>query len=226
MSHFWSSVRAIVWKDLKAEFRTKEMLSSMLIFAFLVIVIFSFAFDPGAQSIKQILPGVIWVGFLFSGILGLNRSFLSEQINDAISGLMLAPVDRAAIYFGKVFGNLIQTTLVEAIALPVFIILFDFNYAGSWLWLILVILASTFGFVAVGTFLAALASNTRSSEVLLPIILFPVIVPVVIGAVELTKALFAGADISTVMIWLQVICVYDVVFTVVPFLLFDYLLEA
>ncbi|MBO8125733.1 MAG: heme exporter protein CcmB [Firmicutes bacterium] len=226
MKEFLSAVGAIVWKDLKAEFRTKEMISSMLIFAFLVIVIFSFAFDPTAQSVKKILPGVIWVAFIFAGTLGLNRSFLSEQINEAIQGLMLAPVDRAAIYFGKVLGNMIYTSLVEAVALPVFIILFDFSFSGSWLSLILVVVASTFGFVAVGTFLAALASNTRTSEVLLPIILFPVIVPVIIGAVEMTKAIFAGSSLGEVATWLRVVLVYDVVFLVIPFLLFDFLLEA
>lgn len=226
MRDFLSFVSTIVWKDLKAEFRTKEMLSSMLIFAFLVIVIFSFAFDPTVQSLKKALPGIIWVAFIFSGILGLNRSFLSEQANESIQGLMLAPMDRSAIYFGKVLGNLVLTTLVEAISLPIFIILFDYSYTGSWFWLIAVIFSGTVGFVAVGTFLAALSSNTRSSEVLLPIILFPVIVPVVIGAVEMTKALFAGGALAEIAVWLRVIAVYDVVFLVIPFLLFDFLLEA
>lgn len=226
MNQFLASVKAIVWKDLKAEFRTKEMLSSMLIFAFLVIVTFSFAFNPTIESIKQILPGIIWVAFLFSGILGLNRSFLSEHNNESIQGLMLAPVDRSAIYFGKVVSNFCLTTLIEAVSLPIFLILFDFNYYASWFWLAVVIVSGTFGFVAVGTFLAALASNTRSSEVLLPIILFPIIIPVVIGSVEMTKLLFAGGGLAEIAIWLRVIAVFDVVFLVIPFLLFEYLLEA
>ncbi len=226
MNQFLASVKAIVWKDLKAEFRTKEMLSSMLIFAFLVIVTFSFAFNPTLESIKQILPGIIWVAFLFSGILGLNRSFLSEHNNESIQGLMLAPVDRSAIYFGKVVSNFCLTTLIEAVSLPIFLILFDFNYSASWFWLTVVVVSGTFGFVAVGTFLAALASNTRSSEVLLPIILFPIIIPVVIGSVEMTKLLFAGGGLAEIATWLRVIAVFDVVFLVIPFLLFEYLLEA
>ena len=201
------------------------MLSSMLIFAFLVIVIFSFAFDPTDETLKEVFPGIIWVAFIFAGILGLNRSFVAEKQNNSIHGLMLCPADRSAIYFGKVITNLVLMLIMEAISLPIFIILFDYSFSGSILKLILVILLGTFGFVAIGTFLAALTANTRTSEVLLPIILFPVIVPLVIGAVESTGAIFIGEEMSEILPWLKVLGIYDLIFITVPFMLFDFVLE-
>ncbi|HHW14376.1 MAG TPA: heme exporter protein CcmB [Firmicutes bacterium] len=222
---FLNRVWAIAAKDLRAELRTKQMSSAMLIFAFLVIVIFAFAFDPTRQSLSFILPGVIWVAFFFAALLGLNRSFVGERVNDCLHGLMLAPVDRSAIYFGKVLANLIFTLVVEAIALPLFFVLFNYSLQGSWGVLLAIVALGTFGFIAVGTFLAALAANTRTSEILLPVILFPVAVPVVIGAVQATRAVLAGAPLADFLPWFGVLGVYGVVFLAVPFLLFEYVLE-
>lgn len=221
----WSRVWAIAAKDLRAELRTKQTSSAMMIFAFLVIVIFAFAFDPTRQNLTFILPGVIWVAFFFAALLGLNRSFVAERVNDCLHGLMLAPVDRSAIYFGKVLANLLFTLVVEAVALPLFFVLFNYTLEGSWWVLAGVVTLATFGFIAVGTFLSALSANTRTSEILLPVILFPVAVPVVIGAVQATRAILAGAGLAEFLPWLGVLGVYGVVFSVVPFLLFDYVLE-
>ncbi|MGE5553412.1 MAG: heme exporter protein CcmB [Betaproteobacteria bacterium] len=222
---FLSRIWAIAAKDLRAELRTKQMSSAMLIFAFLVIVIFAFAFDPTRQSLSFILPGVIWVAFFFAALLGLNRSFVAEKVNDCLHGLMLAPVDRSAIYFGKVLANLIFTLVVEAVSLPLFFVLFNYTLQGSWPLLGAVVVLATFGFIAVGTFLAALAANTRTSEILLPVILFPVAVPVVIGAVQATRGILAGAAFSDYLPWFGVLGVYGAVFLAVPFLLFEYVLE-
>lgn len=221
----WSRVWAIAAKDLRAELRTKQMSSAMMIFAFLVIVIFAFAFDPTRQNLTFILPGVIWVAFIFAALLGLNRSFVAERINDCLHGLMLAPVDRSAIYFGKLLANLIFTLVVEAVSLPLFFVLFNYSLQGSWGALAGVVTLATFGFIAVGTFLSALSANTRTSEILLPVILFPVAIPVVIGAVQATRAILAGAKVAEYLPWVGVLGVYGVVFAVVPFLLFDYVLE-
>jgi heme exporter protein B len=204
---FLKQVKALIWKELKTEFRTKEMLSSMLIFSFLVIVIFSFAFDPTDKDLQQVFPGIIWVAFIFSGVLGLNRSFVSEKKNNSLHGLMLCPADRSVIYFGKVITNLILMLIMEFISLPIFIILFDYSFNGSISKLILVVFLGTFGFVSIGTFLAALTANTRTSEVLLPIILFPVVVPVVIASVESTTAIFMGNKIVEVALWFKVLAV-------------------
>ncbi len=222
---FLSKVLALVEKDFRAEFRTKEMLSVMLIFALLVVVIFGFAFNPTSQVTRKIFPGILWVAFFFAGVLGLNHSFTRERYNQALHGLMIAPVDRSALYFSKVLSNMAFMLIVELVATPVFLVFFDYSPAGRLPGLVSVVLLATFGFVAVGTFLAALAANTRTSQILLPILLFPVVVPVVIAAVQLTAATLAGSSTASFAAWLRVLVVYDIIFLVVPFLLFDYLLE-
>ena len=222
---YLNKVLAIVKKDLTSEFRTKDMLSAMLIFSFLTVTIFSFAFEPTKEMIRNVFPGIVWVAFIFAGILGLNRSFLSEKANDSILGLMLTPVDRTAIYLGKMLGNLIFMSIMELISLPIFFILFDFRMSGSILALVAIIILATIGFIAIGTFLAALSVNTRNSEILLPIILFPLIIPVVIGAVQATESIVNGAPAEEWLQWLRIIAGFDVIFLVVPFLLFEYLLE-
>ncbi|MHB1125823.1 MAG: heme exporter protein CcmB [Bacillota bacterium] len=221
----FAQIRYIVWKDLTSEFRTKEMLSSMFIFSFLVIVIFGFAFKPLQSTTREVFPGILWVAFTFAGILGLNRSFASERGNDALQGLLLAPIDRASIYFGKVITNMILMGLMELVSLPLAFVFFNVRLGGSVGGLILVIFLGTLGFVAMGTFLAAVASNARTSEILLPLILFPVLVPVIIAAVEATGLVLGGSSIADAGSWLKLMLIYDVIFLVVPFILFDYVLE-
>lgn len=222
---FLKQIKAIVWKDLVSELRTKEMMSSMLIFSLLVIVIFAFAFDPTRETTTAVFPGMIWVAITFSAILGLNRSFVSEKYNDSMLGLMLTPSDRSVIYFGKVVVNLIFVSIMQLVTIPLFFIMFDFRWSGSIPLLILVIFLSTLGFISVGTFLAALAANTRTSEILLPLILFPIIVPVIIAAVESTAIVLGNQSIVELNSWLMLLIAYDIIFLVVPFALFDYVLE-
>lgn len=220
-------VLAIVEKDIRQEFRTKEMMSAMVIFALLVVVIFGFAFTAGttSETLNEVFPGILWVAFFFAGVLGLNRSFSGERRNDAIQGLMLCPMDRTAIYFGKVLGNLLFMLIMEAVSLPIFIALMDYRWSGKIGLLILTIFLATLGFILVGTLLAALASNTRTSEILLPIILFPIIAPVVIAAVKVTGAVMALGFSDDIGSGLKLLLIYDLVFLVAPFILFEYLLE-
>ena len=222
---FLQQLSTMVWKDLTLEYRNKEKISSMLIFALLVIIIFAFAFKPSRQTTLEVFPGMLWVAFTFSGMLGLNRSMLLEKENDCLLGLMLAPMDSAVIFFSKVFTNLLFMLMVEIISVPLFMILFDFSFQGSVIWLAIVILLGTFGFSAVGTFLAAVSSNTRTSEILLPLILFPIMVPLIIGAVQATAAIFSGQPAADFAGWLRLMAVFDIIFLVVPFILFDYVLE-
>lgn len=223
---FFTNIGAIVRKDLTSEFRTKEMLSAMLIFAFLTIIIFVFAFDPSKALVKEVFPGIIWVSFIFAGILGLNRSFLSEKTNDCILGLMLCPIDKSAIFFGKMIGNFIFMAIMEIISLPIFAVLFNYKISSQAVGpLTLVVFLGTLGFIASGTFLAAMSANTRNSEILLPVILFPLIVPVVLGAVQATTAVLSGAPAAEWLIWLKIIIAFDIIFLVVPLLLFEYVLE-
>ena len=190
MTAYLRPVFAILIKDLLLEFRTKDILVSMLLFGLLVIVIFNFAIDPTPRMIATVAPGILWVSFTFGGVLGLNRSFGLEKDRGNLHGLMLAPVSRDALYFGKMLGNLAFMLMVEAIVYPVFAIIFNLP-----LWipeLIPIILLATVAISAVGTIFSAMAVNTRSREVMLPALFLPVIVPVIIGAVEATGMLLAS----------------------------------
>ncbi|NLL19064.1 MAG: ABC transporter permease [Clostridia bacterium] len=215
----------IFWKDLLMEWRSKQTISSMLIFAIMVVVVFAFAFQPTRELTKAVFPGMVWVAFVFSGILGLNRAFVSEKQQDCLMGLIMAPLDRSSIYFGKVLGTVFLMGFIELVALPLFFIFFDYRVQGSLLLLVLVIFLGTLGFATVGTFLAALAANARSSELLLPLILFPILVPVLIASVKATGIVLTGGEIKELMSWIRVLGVYDLIFMIVPFLLFEYVLE-
>lgn len=220
--HAWHIFR----KDLLLEWRSKQTISSMLIFAIMVVVVFTFAFQPTREITRAVFPGMIWVAFTFAGILGLNRAFLSEKQQDCLTGLILAPLDPTAIYFGKVLGTMFLMGMMELLALPLFFVFFDFRLQGSLVMLLLVIFLGTLGFATVGTLLSALAANARSSELLLPLILFPIIVPVLISSVKATGLVLAGTgEPGEIMMWLRMLGVYDLVFIVVPFLLFEYVLE-
>lgn len=215
----------IFWKDLLLEWRSKQTISSMLIFAIMVVVVFAFAFQPTKELTQAVFPGMIWVAFTFAGILGLNRAFVAERQQDCLMGLMLAPLDRTAIYFGKALGTLFLMGVMELIALPLFFVFFDYRLSGSLGIFLLVIFLGTLGFTTIGTFLAALAANARTSEILLPLILFPILVPILIASVKATGLILTGAGGADLWIWIRLLAVYDLIFLVVPFLLFDYVLE-
>ncbi|MEH7335475.1 heme exporter protein CcmB [Neobacillus drentensis] len=213
-------------KDLYSELKTKQILVTQIIFAGLVIVVFSFAFDPANNTTKAVIPGVIWVIIVFAGILGLNRSFISEQRNDTMQGLLVAPMEAASVYFGKFLANFSMILVVELVSIPFLFLLFDFKFFGSLPYFILVIFLGSFGFIAIGTFLAALAANSKSSEMLLPLLLFPITTPILIGVVQATKIILTNIEkLPSAVAWIQLVSAYDVIFFVVCFLLIDYVLE-
>jgi heme exporter protein B len=214
---------AIVWKDLAAELRSRELLSAMLVFALLVILIFNFALELDAKTRANVTSGVLWVTFAFAGTLGLNRSMSQEKDRGCLDGLLLAPVDRSAIYFGKALGNLIFMLVVEIIVLPVYSALYNINLFQPGL--ILVILLGSIGYVAVGTLLASMAVQTRTRDILLPILLFPVVIPVFIAAVKASSGFLQAIPMDEIMPWLNLLVVYDVVFTALSFMVFDYIVE-
>jgi len=220
---FWRSVWAIVQKDVRAELRTKDIFSSMFVFALLSVIIFSFAFELRVPSMAMVTPGILWVAITFAGTLGLNRSFVIEQDKGSLAGLLLAPVDRSAIYFGKMLSNLLFMLVVELFLLPLVMILFN-QPLLRWEH-VLVLLLGTYGFAAVGTVFSAMAVNTRAREVLLPILLFPVVIPVLLAGVKMTGSLLDGETLSSVSNWLRLIVIYDIGFTVVAFLTFGYVVE-
>jgi len=220
---YLSKVAIIVWKDLLAELRTREMLSSMLVFALLVTVVFSFTLDTKAAEMEALAPGLLWVAFTFAGILGLNRSFAMEQDRNSLQGLMLAPLDRSGIYVAKMLGNLLFLSLVEAVVVPLFWVLYDIN-GFPWS-LALIIPLGTAGFVAAGTLFSAITAGTRAREVLLPILLLPVSVPVIVAAAKATGIVLAQASVAAASGWIRLLVACDVVFLVLAILTFEYVIE-
>lgn len=216
-------IAAVFWKDATAELRTKDIFSAMFVFALLSVIIFQFAFDLRVDNAVQVVPGVLWVAISFSGVLGLNRSFALEKDKGSLEGLLLTPVDRSAIYFGKMLANLVFMLVVEAFLIPLCSVLF--NVA---LWapaVLLIVLLGTIGFAAVGTIFAALAVNTRAREVLLPILLLPVMVPVIIAGVRATGGLLDGDTLAELSNWLQVLLVFDIMYLAASFMTFDFIVE-
>ncbi len=219
----WRKIWAIVWKDLLSEMRTKETISSVLVFTLLVIVVFNFAFGSSQALMKQIAPGILWVTFTFAGVLSLNRAFIIEKEDASFEGLMASPVSRDAIYFGKAISSLIFMLIVEVIALPVFSFLFNIPVLS--LAVATLTLLSTIGFVAVGTLFSAMAVNTKARELVLPILFLPVVSPVVISAVKGSAMAISGEPWSSLASWLQIIVAFDVIFIGVSYVVFPYVIE-
>ncbi len=220
---YWRGVLSIVAKDVAAELHSKEALSAMLVFALLAIVIFNFAFELRVDNIWQMAPGVLWVAFAFAGVLGFNRSFALEREGRCIEGLMLAPIDHSAIFLGKFLGNVLFMLVAEGLTLPVLAVLFDVPVLNLLLWLIVIL--GTVGLAAVGTLFAAMAVNTRARDVMLPVLLFPIVVPVIIAATKSMGQILDGRSFSEMVAWLRLLLAFDVIFTVIAFLGFEYVLE-
>jgi heme exporter protein B len=220
---FLKSIGAIIWKDLAAEMRSRELLTAMLVFALLVILIFNFALDLDATTRKAATPGILWATFAFAGTLGLNRSMALEKDSGCFDGLLLAPVDRSAIYFGKLISNLVFMLIVEAVVLPVYSVLYNTNLFNPGL--VSVILLGSIGYVAVGTLLSSMAVQTRTRDVLLPILLFPVIIPILIAAVNASSGFLQGIAQAEIMPYINLLLVYDVIFTAIAFMVFDFIVE-
>ena len=220
---FLRAVGAVAWKDLAAEFRSRELFTAMLVFSLLVILIFNFALELDISTRRSVTAGVLWVTFAFAGTLGLNRSMSIEKDQGSLDGLLLAPVDRSAIYFGKVISNLAFMLIVEAIVLPVYSFLYNVNLLQPGL--LLILLLGSIGYIVVGTLLAAMAVQARTRDVMLPILLFPVVIPVLIAAVKASGGFLTGDDPVNLRPWVNLLIVYDVIFTSIAFMVFDYVVE-
>lgn len=225
MNRYLSQIAAIVRKDFAIELKTRELFVSMFIFAVLVILIFIFSVDLSIVNANEVGPGVLWVAILFSGTIGLNRSFMMEKENNCLQGLMLAPIDRSAIYFGKMISNLTFLLIMEAFLLPVFMVFFNVDIISRLFPLLFVLLIGTVGFSALGTLLASLSANLKTREIMLPILLYPLMVPVAIGSVKMTSHVLAGEALSSVMNWVGLILCFDVIFIGASIMTIDHILE-
>jgi heme exporter protein B len=214
-------VLVIAGKDLRLEFRTRTSLLSAAVFAALVLLVFNFARDSTAVATIDLAPSVLWVTIAFASVLAMNRAFTVERENAAFDGLLLAPVPREVLYLGKYLANLAFVLVVEAIALPLFVLFFNLDLSHAIGGLILTMLLATMGFVAVGTIFSAMVVKTRFAELMLPILLLPFMVPPLILAVKTTVPLFSGRPLSDVVDGLRFLAVYDVVFITLAVLLFS-----
>jgi len=218
---FLAQVLAILWKDIRCELRSKQTWISMGLFALLVLVIFNFAFDLRVDNKAAIAPGALWVAFVFASLLGLGRTIASEQEQGSMDRLLLCPVDRKAIYLAKLMGNMLFIGVVEVVALPIFAALFDVPlFTGA---LLPIVLFGTLGIATIGTLFSAIAAATQARELLLPLLVFPLIVPVVIGAVRATGSLMVPAVNEPP--WFGMIVAFDVIFLSVSTLMFEYVIE-
>jgi heme exporter protein B len=224
MASFLKATLAVVWKDLAAELRSRELFSAMLVFSLLVILIFNFALELDIKTRQSVTAGVLWATFAFAGTLGLNRSMAIEKDRGCLDGLLLAPVDRTAIFFGKALSNLAFMLIVEAIVLPVYSFLYNINLFNPGL--LLVILLGSIGYTVVGTLLASMAIQARTRDFLLPILLFPVAIPVLIAAVKASGGYLTGDTYDTsIKPWMNLLIVYDVIFIAVSYMVFDFVVE-
>jgi len=217
------AIATILWKDLKIELRTKEAFSASFVFSILVLVIFNFTMDLTTDDARRLGAGFLWIAFAFAGVLSLNRSFALEREENCILGMLLAPVDRGAIYIGKFLANLTFMLLTEIIILPLFIVFFNVGFGDRLGVLLLTVLLGTIGFSSVGTLFSAIAVHTRMREVMLPILLLPITVPVLIAAVESTAYALGAQEQAS--FWFRLLVVYDVVFVTVSFLVFEYVIQ-
>ncbi len=219
----WRAISTILWKDLKIELQTKEAFSASFVFSLMVLVIFNFTLDLTTEEALKMGAGFLWIAFAFGGVLALNRSFTLERDENCIQGLQLVPVDRGGIYIGKCLANVIFMLATEIILLPLFAVFFNVDILARPFYLLAVLVLGSIGFSSVGTLFSAIAVHTRMREVILPILLLPVAIPVLIAAVE-TTAYALGADTDP-SFWLRLLVVYDVIFVTVSFLTFGYILQ-
>lgn len=223
MKYYLTSILAIMWKDLLLEFRTKDTITPVVVFALLVVIIFNFAIEPTPTIIAAVAPGVLWVAFTFSGILGLNRSFILEKDKGSLDGLILCPVSRDVIFFGKMLASLVFMLAIEVLIFPIFGLLFNVPLYIPEAFFIAVL--ATIAFASVGTVFSAVAVGTRAREIMLPILFFPFVSPVIIAAVEATAIALKGKGLADMASWPQLIGVFDVVFLVASAFVFQFTLE-
>ncbi len=221
----WGRVAAIAWKDLTSERRTKANFNSVVAMAMLILLFFGFALGADTEGLRNAAAGVLWLTVLFSGVLAFNRSYQLELEGNALEQLLLYPGERWALFAGKLAANLLFVFLVEAITLPVAAVLYHVAVPDRWPTLLLVMALGTVGFVTLGTLYAAMASRSRAREVLLPLLLFPMLVPVLIAATEATSALLIDDPMGNAGSWLRLLVTFDAIFVTASAWVFPHVIE-
>ena len=224
MNSLFSITRATLAKDLRLEWRSKDAINAMLFFALLVVVVFSFSFDPNAEESREIAGGLVWVAFLFAAVVALNQTWARELRNQVLDAYRVSPAPANALFLAKALGNFLFVAILEALMTPLFVIFYNLHALGPVWQLIPVALLGTWALVVNGTFFAAISIRTRSREIMLPLLLFPISIPAVIAMVESTTVLLTGE--ASARFWIVLLLTYDVVFTTACLALFETVLQA
>jgi heme exporter protein B len=219
---FLRQALTIAAKDLRAELRTKEALNASLAFSMVILVLFSFAFDPDSEQVREISGGLLWLVFSFAGALTLNRSFARETHNDCLDGLLASPAPASALFLGKALANYVLLLAVELASLPVFGLFYNVRWTRQFWSLMLVIALGAWALTAIGTMFSALTVNLRLRELMLPVLVYPIMIPALMAAMRLTSDLVAGAPVSSDnSMWLRMLVAFDVVFTALAVVFVD-----
>lgn len=223
--NFFRVIGLIVWKDGLSELRSRENISSMFFFALLTIFIFNFSLPLEQRVAQTLAPGLIWIAFSFTGVIGLGRSFLAERDNDCLEALLNAPVSKGALYLGKLLGNFLFMLAAEVLLFPLFILFFNLEVNANPGLLLLVFILGTLGLAALGTLFSAMMVQVRAREVMFPILMLPLAVPVLIAAVQATAGILQGSPWAQYGSWISLLTVFDLIFIVIAFWTFEFILE-
>jgi heme exporter protein B len=219
---FFRQMLVIAGKDLRAELRTKEAINASMAFALVILLLFSFAFDPSDDTTREISGGLLWIVFAFAGTLVLNRSFAREVPNDCLDALVAAPISAAALFMGKALANFVLVIAVELVSLPVFGIFYNVQWTRQFWALVLVLVLGTWGLTVIGTIFSALTVNIRLRELMLPLLVYPVMIPALMGAMRLSTDLVAGKPLSSENdVWLRLLVAFDAVFSALSLVLVE-----
>jgi len=225
MKNYLSTVFNIVEKDVLLELKSKEVVVSMLLFSLLVVIVFSFIFEPGAAYKDNLVGGILWMAIIFSGVLGLNKSMLNEITGGNLNALLLAPVDRSAVFFGKVFSNFFFLIIMEIITVPIFMVFYNINIFANSLMSIVVLALGTYGFAVLGTLFSLISVKTKTREIMLPLLLLPLMIPIILAGIQCMNIYILGEDVTESYKWLKLIGAFDIIFTAVIYAIFDYIVE-
>lgn len=215
-------IATIAMKDVRAELRTKEAINASLAFALMILLLFSYTFDPSKEMMREVSGGLLWIVFAFAGTLTLNRSFARELPNDCLDALIAAPIPGSALFLGKCFASFVLVLAVELVSLPVFGIFYNVHWTLQLPWLLMVLLLGTWSLTVIGTIFSALTVNIKLREVMLPMLTYPILMPALMAAMRLTTLLVNGQPIGDDdMAWLKMLIGFDVVFTAVSLALVE-----
>ncbi|MBW2621558.1 MAG: heme exporter protein CcmB [Deltaproteobacteria bacterium] len=216
---------AIILKDLLSELRSKEMVISMCLFSFLILIIFNFTFDLGTDSIVGSAPGVLWVAFIFSGLMGQGRAFGAERDRGTMPGLLLCPVSAWGIYLAKLVSTFIFMAVMEFFTLFLFAVLYNVSLVPHFAPLVLILFLGTLGFASIGTIFSAMSATTKARDVMLSILVFPVSVPMILASVKATAMILEGRALNEAFSWLKILIAFDMLYLLLAYLTFDFILE-